>query len=235
MSTIYIFFLLVLFLIANFLLRKVLSGLKSKTGLLVYVHRYFPVLEFLFWAVFVIWAANSFFSDSRFYLYVNFLIITMVFILIFWFFIKDYVSGIQIKSRFNLSEGQIFKSSQVTGIIRKMGLLFMDVKTENGSDMKLPYSQIDQKSIELNFQEKNGGESTIKINLNGELSEITTTRRLTELVINSPWSLHKSTPKIKVTDKGNNVKTYEITCITVGGNATKRLKELLLKEFGETA
>jgi len=114
-----------------------------------------------------------------------------------------------------------------------MGLLFMDVKTENGSDMKLPYSQIEQKSIELNFQEKNGGESTIKINLNGKLSEITTTRRLTELVINSPWSLHKSTPKIRVTDMGNNVKTYEITCITFGENATKQLQELLLKEFDD--
>jgi hypothetical protein len=191
------------------------------------------VLEFAFWTLFIIWAAVTLFEDSSFSLFVNFLIITMVFILLFWFFIRDYISGIQIKSRFNLSKGQMFKSNQVTGIIRKLGLLFMDIKTENGSDMKLPYAQIDQKSIELNFQEKSGGESTIKITLDGKVSETATSRKLKELVINSPWSLHKSAPSIKVSDTGNNQKTYEISCVTIGDKGAKQLKELLLKELSK--
>jgi len=231
-STLYILFLLVIFLALNLLLRKGLSGLKGKTGVFVYIRRYFPVLELTFWSLFVVWAVNSLFEDSRFSLYVNFIIITLFFILIFWFFIRDYVSGVQIKSRFNLFEGQMFKSGQAVGSIRKLGLLFIELKSENGSDMKLPYSQIDQKSIELNFQEKNGGESNIKITLDGKLNETETSRRLTELIVNSPWSLHKSAPKIKISDSANGKKVYEISCFTIGDKGAKRIKELLNNELG---
>jgi len=228
--TIVILFLILL--TVNFLLRKIIRRLKIQNELHEYINRYFPIVELIVWTIFIIWASNALFRNSEFHLYVNFLTITLGFVLISWFFIKDYISGVQIKSRFNLSSGQIFKSEQIKGVVKKIGLLLLEVKAENGGDFKIPYSQIDQKSIELNIQEKSGGENTFIIVLDKKLNETTTVHRLTEMIINSPWSSYKSTPVIKVADVENNLKSYEISCISNGKNGTKRLKEIIEREFG---
>ncbi len=231
MSTIYILILLVLFFVVNLLLRKVLSGIRSKAVFFGYLHRYLPVLEFVFWTGFVIWAANVLFGNSSFHYYINFLIITLGFIAFSWFFMRDYISGVQIKSRFSLTEGQSFKSSQVQGVIKKMGLLFMELKAENGSEFKVPYAQLDQKSIELNFQEKSGGESTFQVRLDKKLNEPETLQKITELIINAPWGSHKSIPVIRVSESEDSYNYYDITCKTIGENGAKQLKLLILNEF----
>ncbi len=223
--------LFLLLLAANYLLRKILQDVKINSEKLSIFHRFFPVLELIFWAVFIVWASNNLISNSRFHLYVNFLTITLGFVLVSWFFVKDYVSGIQIKSRFSLSSGQNIRCAQVNGTIKKMGLLLMEVKSENGSDFKIPYSQIDQKTIEINFQEKGVGEKSIKIVLSSKLKSANTIQKMTELIVNSPWSSYKSPPVIKVTEMENNQVCYEISCVTIGANGAKRLKELIQKAF----
>lgn len=219
------------FLAVNFLLRKALATVRRKSGLLGIINRYFPIIELVFWASFVIWVVDIMFSTSQFFLYFIFLMITFGFVLFFLFFVKDYIAGIQLKSRYNLYHSQRFKSSQVSGIIKKLGLLSIELKSDNGSDFKVPYAQIDQKTIELNIQEKSGGENIIKVNVASNLNEEATVRKISELVINSPWSSHKSNPTIVGSDVENGQKTYKISCITNGVNGGKKLKELVEKEF----
>ena len=219
------------FLAVNFLLRKALATVRSKSGVMGIINRYFPIVELIFWVAFVIWAIDIMFSSSQFFLYFIFLMITFGFVLFFLFFVKDYIAGIQLKSRYNLSPSQRFKSGQVSGIIKKLGLLSIELKSDNGSDFKVPYAQIDQKTIELNIQEKSGGENIIKVKLANTLNEETAIRKINELVINSPWSTHKSNPTVVVSEVENGEKTYEISCITNGVNGGKKLKELVEKEF----
>ena len=197
------------------------------------VNRYFSVAELLFWTSFMVWSSNTFFTDTHFIIYVNFLTITIGFVLISWFFLRDYISGVQIKSRYNLSPGQSFISGPVRGVVKRMGLLLLEVKAENGSDYKIPYAQIDQKSIELNFQEKSGGESMFTVLLDTRLSETRTVHKLTELIINSPWSSHKSLPIIKISEAENDLKSYEISCVTIGEGGMNQLKALIQKEFSQ--
>lgn len=222
---------LVIFLSINFLVRKMLDRLNNESNLLKNFRRFFPIIELIAWALFIIWVSNTLFESSKFHLYVNTLIITLGFVLVYWFFIKDYISGVQIKSRFNPSHGQFFKSDQTRGVVKKLGTLVMEVKSENGSDFKIPYSKIDQKSIELNIQEKSGGESTFTIELDKDVDETDACQKLTELILNSPWSSYKSTPDIKVVDDKNNLKTYEISFVSNGKNSSRQLRELIEKEI----
>ncbi len=205
--------------------------LNIESNLLKHIRRFFPIVELFAWGLFTIWASNTLFEDSKFHLYINTLIITLGFVLVFWFFVKDYISGVQIKSRFNLSQGQLFKSDQIRGVVKKLGTLVMEVKSENGSDFKIPYSKIDQKSIELNIKETSGGESTFTIEMDKSVDENDATQKLTELILNSPWSSYKSYPDIKVLDDKNNLKTYEISFVSNGKNSARQLKELIEKEI----
>ena len=107
----------------------------------------------------------------------------------------------------------------------------MELQTDQGSTCKIPYAQIDQKSVELNIQESRGGESLIKVNLDQQLNESDTTRKVNELVVNSPWCSHKSPVHILVKEAGKDVKTYEISCKTNSEHGSRLIKELIEKEF----
>lgn len=107
----------------------------------------------------------------------------------------------------------------------------MEVQTDEGSTCKIPYAQIDQKSLELNIQESRGGESLIKVNLDQQLNESDTTRKINELVINSPWCSHKTQLRIHVKENENGFKCYEISCMTHGDQSGRKLKELIEKEL----
>lgn len=114
-----------------------------------------------------------------------------------------------------------------------MGLLLLEIKTDSGSELKIPYAQIDQKSIELNFQEKSGGESVVLIRLDEKLKEEDTLQKIMKLTMNSPWISHKSIPRINVKEAEAGLKIYEISCITNTENGDKKLKELIEQEIGQ--
>ncbi len=232
MSILVFTFLTIFFLAINFLFRKGIVGFKFKGGGLHKIYRFFPIAELIFWSIYSVWSANFMFKESSYLLYINILIITLSFVLFSWFFIKDFISGVQIKSRFDFNIGQNFKSGQFKGVINKLGLLIMEIKSDNGSDFKIPYSQIDQKTIELNFLKKGGGESTFVVEIDKKFDEEATVNKLTELIINAPWCSYKSLPAITVTDANSKLKTYEISCVTTGNNGARQLKELIEKEFG---
>ena len=215
----------------NFSLRSVKGKLNIHSRLTGKIFRFLPVMELLLWTIFVLWSSNYLFADTSVQYIANFLLLTLCFVLVFWFFIKDYISGIQIKTRFNLAPGKSFKSKQGKGIIRKVGILLLEIKTENGSNIKIPFSQIDQKTVELNFEEKRGGESTFKIELDSKITETVAMQKITQLVINSPWTSYKSAPTIKVKQSHPDKKTYEISCVTIVENGVNRLKELIIREF----
>lgn len=231
MKIITVAILFIVLLSANYLLREAKNRLKNKAGILKKVATFFPIIELIIWVLFISWTAFFLNRDSTIQRYVDFFLITIFFVFASWFFIRDYISGIQIKSRFNLSPGQSFKSGQVQGTVRKVGVLVLELKTESGSNMKLPYAQIDQKSIELNFEEKRGGENTFHIELDSQLSEKVVMERIAQLIINSPWSSYKSAPIIKVTSADLKQKTYEISCFTTAENGTSRIKDLIHTEF----
>lgn len=224
---------ILLFVLAamNFLLRKVLYRLKNRSKLIQDALHYLPMAELVFWSAVIIWASNSFFKGSSLHLYVNFILVTLGLGFFSWFFMKDLISGIQIKMRYNLSPGQRFKAKKIKGTIKSSGFLLLELKTDNGSELKIPYAQIDQKSIELNFQEKSGGESVVHVKLDEKLNEEDTLQKIIELTMNSPWSSYKSTPRIKVKEAEGGLKTYEISCITNSDNGGKKLKELIEQEI----
>lgn len=215
----------------NFLLRKVLVSVKSSVGAFAIIKKYFPLLELAFWGAFVFWVSTI--VETQYKSFFQLLLLIMSFVLFFWFFMRDYVAGIQLKSRYNFSAGQSYRSDRVNGVIKNIRLLYIEIKSETGGELKIPFSQIDQRSLELNIQDKSGGESLIKVVLAATLNESSTSQRIIELVINSPWCSYKSTPIVSVLVGENGQKTYEISCILLGEKGGKKIRELIENEFNK--
>lgn len=220
-----------LLVVATYIFRKAKVRLKKKTRAMEHIILWLPVMEMVIWSAFVWWSVSYLFEGSSVQFAVKFLVITLIFVFVSWYFIRDYIAGIQIKSRFKPAVGHYFKSEQGSGLLRNVGVLLLEIKTENGSYTKVPYSQIDQKTIVLNFEEKSGGEVVFKIVLASKLDERDVKNKISQMILNSPWSSYKSLPRINVSMTDVDHKSYEISCVSTVENGGIKLVEMVKKEF----
>jgi hypothetical protein len=216
-------------LVLNYLFRKVLSGISIHSILVGYLRRYLPVIEMICWTAFTIWLINNFFADSRYILHLNTLILLCIFLFISWYVLRDYIAGVQVRSRFNFKAGQKIKSDQATGEIKRLGLLAMSVSTENGSNIIIPYSKLEQQSVELNFHEKGLAVSRFIIETDEGLNDSEVMEKLMETLMNSAWCSHKSKPEIQMLGVKDKKKQYEVSCSPTGKEGVEKLKALLIQ------
>ena len=230
MKTITIGILFIGCLAINILIRNVLTNVRSNTGILALIKKVFSWLELGFWIAFIFWVSTI--IEPQYQQFLQLALFFMVVVMLFWYFVRDYIVGIQLKSRYSFTAGQAFSTEQTRGVIKKVKLLYIEIKSDSGGDLKIPYSQIDQKSLELNVQEKGSGESLIRVELDARLNETNTAQKITELIINSPWCSYKTTPIVSISEEKNGQKTYEISCILVGENGGKYIRELIENQLG---
>lgn len=216
-------------LVINFLFRKTLESIRKKNIVLDYLKKYLPVLEMTGWSIFIIWLLNIIFSSSNYNLYLNFLVFVLIFIFVGWYFMRDFIAGVQVKSRFNLVKGQRIHASQVHGEIKKLGILTITVKSVQGSDYIIPYAKLNQDTIQLNFREKGEAETRFTLDLDKKLDEKGTVKKIEELIINSAWCSHKSKPKVIFIGEHDGKNQYEISCQPNVNEGAKKLKSMLLK------
>ena len=235
MKLLTILILSVAFLAVNYLLKRALRSIKNRNGIFSVINRYYPIAELLVWGVIIVWAVSALFANSQFLMYIIFLMTTLAFILFFLLFARDYTTGVLLKSRYNLSSGQRFKSGHLRGTIKQPNLLYIEIKGDNGNDYKVPYSQIDQKSLALDFQDSSGGESLVSIELDRNLDPDETAKKIAELTINSPWCSHKSMPKVSISQNEQGRIIYEISCMLIGDHASRNLKELIEKNLAKNS
>ncbi|NJN27324.1 MAG: hypothetical protein HC819_15790 [Cyclobacteriaceae bacterium] len=216
---------------ATYGFRKGKNQLKKKNKTFGYIIEWLPIIELVVWACFFFWASGYLAAGTMVEFAVQFLLITLIFVLASWYLLRDYLAGIQIKSRFRLSAGQYFKSAQGSGQLRKVGVLLLEIKTDSGCYLKVPYAQIDQKSIIVAFEEKLGGEVSFKMILPNKYDERETRQKITRLILNSPWSAYKTLPDISVSAPDGNHKTYTVSCVSTVQNGGIRIKELIRQSF----
>lgn len=112
----------------------------SSSRLKIVFMRIIPVLELVLWGIWVFWAAGRLFQNSFLYQLFTGSALVLVLIIFGWYFLRDYVAGILLKSETTLEPGQEVHSGDVKGVIRKVGLRSLELVTTGGETIKLPYS-----------------------------------------------------------------------------------------------
>lgn len=218
-------------LAANYLFRAFLKRMKKRNRLLSYIRRFLPLFELIAWSCYLIWTTNQVFKFSDYLVYLNFILAILLALFVSWYLIRDFVAGVQLKTRFNPAKGQIFHTQNIKGEIKKVGMLSLRIKSKEGGDLIIPYTRLQQESIRLNFLEESDADSKFMISVNTDLNEEQAAKKIEELIINSAWSSYKSKPIIELIDQDNLTKSFEITCRPNVHDGTRKIKQALLKYF----
>jgi hypothetical protein len=232
---------IILSLVTGLLLFVFLEGVKrfakkniNKKPFFSSIIRFMPLIELVTWVIFVIWVIHLFFVKNPYLPVVYLIAILILTTFLSLLLLRDYFAGILIKIRFKIREGQHFETEAISGIVQKANRLYMEIRTDNGYEYKVPYSKIDQGSIRSNLRQTGENETSLSFAITKNIPWEEIQQIILEVVLNSPWSSYKKVPVIKKTEEKNDVIQLEIMYKANGETKHKQfLKDSLKAKFGK--
>jgi len=218
-------------IVINILFRIALYRITQRNLALDFLKRYLTVFELLGWSAFTFWFLDTLFASSPHKTIIHLIFLILVAFFISWFVLRDLISGVIIKARFNLMKGQKIRYGKLTGEIKKTGLLALYIRDDNGIDIIIPYTKVDQKEIRLNYRENGEVESSFTIELNSILNTEDTIEKMEELIINSAWCSTRFKPKVQVMGKNKDKDQFQVICQPNSSDGIKKLKLMLMQNL----
>lgn len=230
MSIYYLIFAIGIFLVLR-LLYRLLNTIVASKKIHRFIHRVFPLLEFTIWITFSLWVLNRLFSDTSFYLILMAAVIGSLVLIIGWYFLRDFVAGIILKTEILFEIKQRVKTPQAEGILRKTGYRSIEIETDQGELVKIPYSRLTTNAIYLQNKDESslGHEVVLKVKSNIPIQEFK------DNVINEilllPWSSINKEPKVKVIEQNDEYNTFLINYYSISSRHASLIAQHLKQTF----
>ncbi len=230
MTIIYFILAFVLFLALRFISRLA-STVPAKKSIHKFLLRAFPMVEFIIWIAFGLWILNYFFEDNSFYgILVSIAAGSLIFLL-GWYFLRDFVAGIILKTEIAFEVNQRIKTSQHEGILRKLGYRSIEIETENGEQIKIPYGMITANAIVLqNLDESShGSETSLRVTSSVPVQEMMD--RISKEILLLPWSSINHEPIIRVSQQEASFNLFLVHFYSLSKRHTSLISQHLKNTF----
>jgi small-conductance mechanosensitive channel len=127
-----------------------------------------------------------------------------------WYFLRDFVSGIILKTEIPFEINQRIKIPQAEGILRKMSYRSIDVETDQGGLVKIPYSQLTTNAINLQNIDKSmlGNETQLRLKSSLPIQDVKD--KIVKSILLLPWASINREPQIKVIEQSEEYNTFVV-------------------------
>jgi small-conductance mechanosensitive channel len=159
------------------------------------------------------------------------IIILLVVILLFWLVIRDYMSGIILKTDGSIKQNDWIRVQNIEGRITELGNRTMVVTADSGETITIPYSAI---SGEISAK-PNPGEKLLNNSFEIKLSKLTDVEssvdQLRKGILNAPWSSVKKVPEIKLVGDQQQYYRFEINLYSIRMVHFQKIKDYLTESL----
>lgn len=172
--------------------------------------RVFPILEFTIWLGFSIWVINEVLYNYAYYNIILASIFGCLILIAGWYFIRDFIAGIILKIEIPFEKNQLIRTPMAEGILKKLGYRSVELESQSGERVKIPYSQLTSKSIHLqNIDDSmQGHETTVKVSAAIPVQEVK--EKISTETMLLPWASITHLPIIKVAEQTETINTYSV-------------------------
>lgn len=160
--------------------------------------KFFPMAELILWGFYAIWTFDQLLNKMGAYPILAGSLIILISVILGWYFLRDYISGALLKSQNSLEAGQQIQSSEVSGTIKKLGYLSMEIITSEGELVKIPYSLLAGKKIVRPAGTGNWTEQIIKLKVSSSYPFESIQNRLKNRILEMPWIVADNSLKFKI-------------------------------------
>jgi small-conductance mechanosensitive channel len=209
MTIYYLIFAIGFFVILRFISR-LLNSIPASKNIHKLLLRIFPLVEFAVWMALGIWIMNNIFSDSPYYSTIISATIGIIALIIGWYFLRDFISGIILKTEIAFEVNQRIKIPQAEGLLKKMGYRTIEIETDKGDIVKIPYTQLASNVINLQNTDSimQGHETHIHIDAKLPIQDVK--ERIEKCILVLPWSSINKLPHINITEQNDTFNTFSI-------------------------
>lgn len=199
-------------------LKKILpfsKNVKHFTGFIL------PVVELISWLGFVLWCLHLIYEAEAYSTLIVFGIIIVLFFAPAWFFVRDFLHGLQLKVQRKIEIDSKIEIGDLKGVVLKADYFTFDIKTEDGNIHTVPYNKIRSEIISKNASNIHLQKHSIsfKIQSNQDMGLIIQNLKLT--LINAPWVPASNEP------------TINLVAAETGNYLVEIIVYILKKEHGE--
>ncbi|MDA3844486.1 MAG: mechanosensitive ion channel [Candidatus Kapabacteria bacterium] len=205
-----------LLFLAQLITTKLINIVPLQNRIRKIVKRLVPIIEIVVWAVFFIWASNALFSANMVYTGLLLLVI-VVFVLIFARVLAtDLIAGIILKTEDSFKLGDLMQFGENKGKITRADYRFLEIETDTGAVVRIPYSKIaDSSIVQLNSVEITKISHTMKVSTGKKHSLSVTANLLKTISLNSPYVSVTKKPNIQLVSETDNSFMFDISISTL--------------------
>lgn len=157
----------------------------------------FSMFGVIVWVAYVFWGSYIFFGDTRYYEMLVLIMAVLLVIGVAWFFFRDYLAGIMIRSDFDMKVGQYIKTPDAEGFVVKLGNRFVEMKNDRGELIRLPFCQLSRQWITLRADAEKTLTNHLVIRLPDDVDAIRLKAFVEAEMMGMPWIIG-TPPALKV-------------------------------------
>ncbi|OJX91544.1 MAG: hypothetical protein BGP01_01545 [Paludibacter sp. 47-17] len=190
--------------------------------------RWFPLLEIGLWVVYAFWSVVGLSSEMQ----LNF--ITEVFVVVVlavsgWYFLRDFFAGFMLRSENAFEPGRRLKVGDSEGVISHIGYRSLQLTTDEGVLVKLPYSMLSGRLLMQPADMGRLNRQPVVLGFSSRLPADEVKLRLFRRLLEMPWVLPSFTPEIKLRLQSDGVYRAEIQLRVVDEESLMKTQSELLE------
>ncbi|MCK5741146.1 MAG: mechanosensitive ion channel [Chlorobi bacterium] len=196
------------------------------------VKRLVPIVEIVVWAAFFIWAANALFAANMVYTGLLLMMIVVFVVIFARVLATDLVAGIILKTEDSFKLGDSMQFGENKGKITRADYRFLEIETDTGAIVRIPYSKIAEGSIvQLNSVEITKISHTIQVSTSKTNTLSVTTEMLKTIALNSPYVAVTKEPNIQLVMETEDSFAFDISISTLDKKYIPIIQNYIEEQF----
>ncbi|MEA2043724.1 MAG: hypothetical protein U9N85_14375 [Bacteroidota bacterium] len=227
----FLFLALILFLVLRVLFFIIPLFIKRNEKLKK-LKKVLPIVEFFSWGFFFVWAFNFFLTKNSVLAAILFFLTLIIGVWATWYFMKEYLIGLVIRTGGRINEGETVTIGEYTGVVSKFERQVLCLDRKAGDSVQVPYSSVFKSELIKGSTTQKGKVG----NVTGNMIRLTVTKNntITETVdqlrikiLNLPWVTGSAEPVIKLESETENSYIFDIMLYTYDNKYLYKIEDNL--------
>jgi len=223
-----------LVILAGFRVLSLLSKYMLNKNRKIFVGKYLPAVESIFWMVYLVLSINIFINRGGGLNSVWVLCVLIILILLFsWYAFRDIVSGVVWKTNKRFKVNDSIKVGEFQGKIKEFHHRNLEIITENEESILIPYTKILQTIIIKSNPTEMILSYSFGITTNKDKPSNEIIQDIRFEILNLPWSSAKTEPKIKPIKEDKTSYAFDITIYSMDKDYFYKIENIIKGKFEE--
>ena len=184
------------------------------------------------WIVFVFWSISVIFKGQLFYARVFSGVLILLTVGISWSIIRDIISGFLIRMEGTYHHNSHVRIHDVEGTVRKLGFRSMEIETERGETIRIPYKIVDDELTVKSYPVETIKSHAFNITVSNSKEFNLYQEEIKFELLNSHWSSLRKDPRVKLIDETADAYELRITAYTIDKRYFQDVERFVKKKFG---